>query len=60
MPLQAEKSLKIMGDEMQVDLGDAEKEAEEKDVNMPTCIKKIGKAGNWHGNLLPWQRWATN
>ena len=56
MSLPAEKSLKTMGDEMQVDLEDAEKkEAEEKEVNVLTCIKKIGKAGNCHGNRLPWQ-----
>ena len=47
MPLPAEKSPKTMGDEMQVDLEDAEKnEAEEKEVNVLTCIKKLCKASS--------------
>ena len=53
MSLPAEKSLKTIGDEMQVDLEDAEKkEAEEKEVNVLTCIKKIGKAGKMGHKLI--------
>ena len=47
----AEKSLKTIGDEMQVDLEDAgKKEAEEKEVDVLTAV---------HGNRHPWQRWAN-